>query len=179
MQQQQRSLACAHFGSCSGCSLQHGLAAPPLYDEAVRFFRGLGLEHVPAVMKAAHGWRCRAKLAVRGPAGHPEVGLFRQGSHTVVDIQQTQYLHQFVLHSALDSVDEQMWLTKEAHLKVVDRFNGLNVTAFVTAGNTRFLMLHDGRSDDALRAFFTEVYELYLRSFGQKSPRGYSEAVLQ
>lgn len=77
--------------------------------------------------------------------------------------QQTQYLHQFVLHSSLDAVDEQMWMSKEPHLKVVDRFNGLNVTAFVTPGNVRFLMLHDGRSDDTIRAFFTEVYDIYLR----------------
>lgn len=48
-------------------------------------------------------------------------------------------------------------------MQIVDRFNGLNVTAFVTPGNTRFLMLHDGRNDDAIRAFFTEVYELYIR----------------
>lgn len=37
------------------------------------------------------------------------------------------------------------------------------VTAFVTPGNARFLLLHDGRSDDSIRAFFMEVYELYLR----------------
>lgn len=52
-------------------------------------------------------------------------------------------------------------LTRPA--QVVDRFNGLNVTAFVTPGNVRFLMLHDGRSDDTIRAFFTEVYDIYLR----------------
>jgi uncharacterized protein (DUF1778 family) len=32
--------------------------------------------------------------------------------------QQAQYLHQFVLHAALDAVDEAMWGTKELHLKV-------------------------------------------------------------
>lgn len=33
--------------------------------------------------------------------------------------QQTQYLHQFVLHASLDAVDEAMWSTKELHLKVL------------------------------------------------------------
>jgi hypothetical protein len=32
--------------------------------------------------------------------------------------QQTQYLHQFVLHASLDAVDEAMWSCKELHLKV-------------------------------------------------------------
>ena len=45
----------------------------------------------------------------------------------------------------------------------MDRFNNLFVTAFVTPGGARFLLLHDGRGDDACRAFFAEVYELYLR----------------
>ena len=33
-----------------------------------------------------HGWRCRAKLAVRGRPGKPVIGLFKRGSHDVVDI---------------------------------------------------------------------------------------------
>ena len=48
-------------------------------------------------------------------------------------------------------------------VQTIDRFNGLSVTAFVTPGNARFLMLHDGKSDDSIRTFFSEVYELYLR----------------
>ena len=103
----------------------------------------------------------------------------------------TQYLHQFVLHASLDAVDEAMWTTKEPHLKVglaqdlimtqdptppypqdptqlpslqtVDRFNNLFVTAFVTPGNARFLLLHDGRSDDNIKAFFHEVFEFYVK----------------
>jgi hypothetical protein len=47
--------------------------------------------------------------------------------------------------------------------QTVDRFNNLFVTAYVTPGNARFLLLHDGKSDDAIRGFFTEVQELYLR----------------
>eukprot|EP00877_Chromochloris_zofingiensis_P005283 jgi/Chrzof1/14756/Cz09g15020.t1 len=48
-------------------------------------------------------------------------------------------------------------------MQTVDRFNNLLVTAFVTPGNARFLLLHDGKNDEAVRSFFTEVYELYLR----------------
>jgi Sedlin, N-terminal conserved region len=33
--------------------------------------------------------------------------------------QQTQYLHQFVLHASLDAVDEAMWASKEPYLKVL------------------------------------------------------------
>lgn len=47
--------------------------------------------------------------------------------------------------------------------QTVDRFNNLFVTAFVTPGGARFLLLHDGKGDDACRSFFLEVYELYLR----------------
>jgi hypothetical protein len=49
---------------------------------------------------------------------------------------------------------------------VVDRFNNLFVTAFVTPGNTRFLLLHDGKNDDIIRSFFQEVYDFYLRVGG-------------
>lgn len=48
-------------------------------------------------------------------------------------------------------------------LQTVDRFNNLFVTAYVTPGNARFLLLHEGKNDDAIRTFFTEVHELYLR----------------
>lgn len=37
-------------------------------------------------LQAPHGWRCRAKLSVRGPVGRPLIGLFREDSHEVVDI---------------------------------------------------------------------------------------------
>lgn len=48
-------------------------------------------------------------------------------------------------------------------MQAVDRFNNLVVTAFVTPGCARFLLLHDGRNDDAIKNFFTDVYEVYLK----------------
>jgi hypothetical protein len=49
------------------------------------------------------------------------------------------------------------------HLGVVDRFNSLQVSAFTTATRIKFLLLHEGRSDDLVKSFFRDVYELYLR----------------
>jgi hypothetical protein len=37
------------------------------------------------------------------------------------------------------------------------------VSAFVTAAQIKFLLLHDGRSEDSVKGFFKEVYDGYLR----------------
>lgn len=37
------------------------------------------------------------------------------------------------------------------------------MSAFTTAAHVKFLLLHDGRSDDLVKSFFKDVYELYLR----------------
>lgn len=34
------------------------------------------------------GWRCRAKLAVRGSSTEPLIGLYEEGTHNVIDIPQ-------------------------------------------------------------------------------------------
>ena len=54
-------------------------------------------------------------------------------------------------------------------LQVVDKFNDLLVSCYNTAGHTRLLLLHDSRlSEDSLRAFFTEVHELYVKVRGSR-----------
>lgn len=73
------------------------------------------------------------------------------------------YLHQFVLHAALDAVNEQLWTTTSMHLGPVDKFNNLIVTAYSTATRVKFLLLHDGRSDDTIRLFFKDIYDIYVR----------------
>lgn len=68
-------------------------------------------------------------------------------------------------------------------MKCVDRFNNLFVSCFLTAGSShpppnsdsniahanatldiKFLLLHDTKADDAIRQFFTDVYELYAKT---------------
>ncbi len=78
---------------------------------------------------------------------------------------QTQgvYLHQFVLHAALDAVNEQIWTSTNMHLGTVDKFNNLMVAAYATAAHVKFLLLHDGKNEETIRLFFKDVYDIYVR----------------
>lgn len=77
--------------------------------------------------------------------------------------EESAHVDEFLLHSALDIVDELMWTTPSMALKVVDKFNDQLVSAFVTPSSIKFLLLHETRNDDTIRAFFHEVHELYLK----------------
>lgn len=48
-------------------------------------------------------------------------------------------------------------------LRVIDRFNNLLVSAYVTPGGAYLLLLHDGRNEDSVRTFMMEVHEIYVK----------------
>ena len=72
-------------------------------------------------------------------------------------------MSQFILHAALDLVDEMQWKTNATFLKTVDKYNDLYISAFLSPGGVRFLLLSEAKNEDAVRNFFNEVYELYIR----------------
>ena len=65
---------------------------------------------------------------------------------------------------ALDAVDQKVWTQTNMYMKQVDHFDDLLVSAFCTAGHTKFMLLHDQKTDEgAIRSFFNDLYELYVK----------------
>lgn len=74
-----------------------------------------------------------------------------------------QYLQQFILHSSLDMLHATMFTNSATFLRVIDRFNALLVSAYVTPGGTAMLLLHNGKGEDAVRAFFQDAHEVFAK----------------
>ena len=104
------TLDCEHFASCSGCTIADAIQ-PQIFSEARNFFKKVKHpEEVQLFLGPQHGWRCRARLAVRGNAGDIKIGLFRAGSHDVVDIPNCRYLLGLSVHlSAAPSESSPEW----------------------------------------------------------------------
>lgn len=77
---------CPHRPPCPGCP-RFGDPEPP--PEAWAALEGLAAEHglptPPLHRSPGRGHRHRARLAVRGRARSPKIGLFQAGSHRIVD----------------------------------------------------------------------------------------------
>ncbi|XP_065880021.1 uncharacterized protein [Euphorbia lathyris] len=87
------ALQCPHFQSCSGCTQEFNLNRPSVIDEVTEFFKRLGTSDFTFDSSRLWGWRCRAKLAIRGSSMEPLIGLYEEGTHNVVDIPHCKAHH--------------------------------------------------------------------------------------
>lgn len=108
-------------------------------------------------------------LAIIGTSNSPiyelEFGTHRQGGDGSSKFsQEMKESNPFVLYSALDIVDDVQWHTPGLYLKVVDNFYSHLISAFVTKGNIRMMLLHESKNEESIRQFFFDVYDLYVKT---------------
>jgi len=89
--------SCPHRPPCPGCPrfLEPGLA--PETEAALRALASeCGLDAPPLIEGAPFGFRHRARLAVRGRARSPKVGIFQEGSHRIADLPHCRVHHPLI-----------------------------------------------------------------------------------
>ncbi|EHY60306.1 TRAPP subunit [Exophiala dermatitidis] len=119
-------------------------------------------------------------------AGGDGVARFRNG-------ETARYMNQFIVHAALDVVEEVQWLTPNMWLKVIDNYAPTNshISCFITGTNVRFMLLHQPsaisnasagtrsstisstsipqnptspQTEEAIRQFMNEAFELWVKT---------------
>ncbi|OZJ05713.1 hypothetical protein BZG36_01420 [Bifiguratus adelaidae] len=109
-------------------------------------------------------------FAIVGTNDHPlyetEITPSSRPSSAVDSLKRDEHRHlnQFIVHSALDIVEEVQWNTQNLYLKVVDKFNEYLISVYLSVGNVKFMLLHDSKSEDSIKGFFVDVHELYLKT---------------
>ncbi|KAG6335302.1 hypothetical protein ID866_3786 [Astraeus odoratus] len=87
-----------------------------------------------------------------------------QGGGVKMGGGQDRHVIQMIANASLDSIEDVMRRENAMYLKSVDKFNEWTVSAFITPGNMKFILLHEAKNDDGIRLFFHDVWELYLKT---------------
>ena len=91
------ALECTHRPPCPGCPRLGATDVPDGARSALTALaRDAGLAGIDVVRGAQLAFRHRARLAVRGRAAAPKIGLFETGSHRVVHIPRCLVQHPLV-----------------------------------------------------------------------------------
>jgi tRNA/tmRNA/rRNA uracil-C5-methylase (TrmA/RlmC/RlmD family) len=90
-------LDCPHRPPCPGCPRfgEPGIA-PAVREALAALARAQGLPPLAVVEGPASGFRHRARLAIRGRAASPKVGIFQQDTHRITDVPRGVIHHPLV-----------------------------------------------------------------------------------
>ncbi|XP_068644253.1 transport protein particle 20 kDa subunit-like isoform X2 [Aristolochia californica] len=86
-----------------------------------------------------------------------DIPIYEAELGSAIKKEDAAHQHQFILHAALDIVQDLAWTTSAMFLKAMDRFTDLSVSVL--------MLLHDSRNEDGIKSFFQEVHELYIKIF--------------
>ncbi len=85
---------CSHRPTCPGCPRYGDQRLPPEAEATLtRIAAETGAVLSPLRTGAAEGYRYRARLAVRGRAQSPKIGIFQRSSHRIADIPNCRVHH--------------------------------------------------------------------------------------
>eukprot|EP00747_Dinoflagellata_sp_TGD_P093975 gnl/TRDRNA2_/TRDRNA2_165943_c0_seq1.p1 gnl/TRDRNA2_/TRDRNA2_165943_c0~~gnl/TRDRNA2_/TRDRNA2_165943_c0_seq1.p1 ORF type:complete len:154 (-),score=39.22 gnl/TRDRNA2_/TRDRNA2_165943_c0_seq1:26-487(-) len=96
--------------------------------------------------------------------GKDDVPIYEADLSSVGSREDSPHVDQFVIHAALDIVDEAVWTTQSMFLRVVYDYNDFHVSAFCTPGHVRFMLLHKGRNEENIRNFFSKLHDLFVKA---------------
>ncbi|KAF2207086.1 hypothetical protein CERZMDRAFT_51818 [Cercospora zeae-maydis SCOH1-5] len=55
--------------------------------------------------------------------------------------EEAKHMNQFIVHAAIDMVEEAQWSTRDLYLKKIDSFQNNHIHCFLTGGNIKFMLL--------------------------------------
>lgn len=70
------------------------------------------------------------------------------------------YLFQFILYASLDSLDLD---DPSSYRESIDTYESYSISAYVTPGQTVFLLLHPKRKTDSIKKFFQAIHVYYAQ----------------
>ncbi|KAK0941947.1 TRAPP subunit [Friedmanniomyces endolithicus] len=85
-------------------------------------------------------------LSIIGTLDNPlfelSFGSSKQGGDGVAKFRpEALYMNQFLVHAALDLVEEVQWVHKDLYLKRIDSHQNNHIHCFLTGGNVKFMLL--------------------------------------
>lgn len=118
-----------------------------------------GLPEPPLREGAALGFRVRARLAVRGRAGQPKIGIFQLGTHRVVHIPNCR-----IHHPVINEVSEQVRQVLAAHRMPLysdsahaGRVRYLQIVVQRQSGSAQLVVVTNDPAYHGLDPFFSEL----------------------
>ncbi|GJD07691.1 Uncharacterized RNA methyltransferase [Galdieria sulphuraria] len=102
------TLDCQHFSFCDGCLLAQSLTTPPCSKKIEEYFWKQKVRVLFHSDTPVHGWRSVARLAVRrDDKGRTRIGLFKEDSHSVVEIPHCR-VHHPLINGEMETVKKAM-----------------------------------------------------------------------
>ncbi|KAL6586378.1 hypothetical protein OROMI_001366 [Orobanche minor] len=135
---------------------------PFILEEAVEFFKHIGVPNFTFDSCRLWGWRCRAKLAVRGSSLKPLIGLYEVGTHNAVDIPECKSHHPNI-NAAVNLLKLEM---AELNIKPDVEDKGTGELRYVQYGKVHVALVWNSRNENS--PSFEKLNALANIIFGNK-----------